>query len=287
MGKGGILLNFITVLINKTKHIANEASVFLNDLYKSRRVISNLTKRDFTSKYIKNFFGLLWAIIDPLAFVLVLFFVFGMRFGEQETQGVPFIIYLIIGYIAYDFFGTALSMTTDSIKSYSYMVTKVNFRLSILPIVRLLSSLLMHIIILFIILAILIFSSICPTWYWIQIIYYIFAMLLFLLGLAWTTSSISLFFPDLKNIISIIVRLLFFLTPIFYSLEGFSEKAIFILKLNPLFYIVNGYRESLIYKTAFWEHPLLTIYFWSLTFIVILAGIIIFRKLRPHFADVI
>ena len=269
------------------KQIYYEGIDFISQLIKNKSVIFELTKRDFTSKYIKNFFGLSWAIIDPLAFIVVLYFVFGMRFGDRETLGVPFIIYLISGYIAYDFFSTALNQASDSIRSYSFMITKVNFRLAILPIVKLLSGLMMHMIILFIVLVILLLNSIYPSLYWIQIVYYIFAMLSMLLGLAWIASSISLFFPDMKNIISIIVRLLFFLTPIFWNIEGLPESYTFFLKFNPLYYIVSGYRDSLIYEVAFWEHPVLTIYYWALTVVFMLAGIIIFKKLRPHFADVI
>ena len=61
----------------------------------------------------------------------------------------------------------------------------------------------------------------------------------------------------------------------------------FVLKLNPLFYIVNGYRESIIYQVGFWEHPMLMLYYWGVTLIFLIAGVVVFKKLRPHFADVI
>lgn len=269
------------------RRIYIEACDFLQQLYHSKDIIIELTKRDFTSKYIKNFFGLSWAIIDPLAFIIVLYFVFGMRFGNAETLGVPFIIYLITGYIAFDFISIALTQTCDSIKSYSFMITKLNFRLAILPIVKLFSGLLMHGIILVIVIIILLFNSIYPSFYWIQTLYYIVSIFAMLLGIAWITSSISLFFPDIKNIINIIVRLLFFLSPIFWSVKGLPDNYVFILKFNPFYYIISGYRDSLIYDVAFWDHPRLTIYFWILTFVFILSGIIIFKKLRPHFADVV
>ncbi len=260
---------------------------FIKQLYLNKDTIYDLTRRDFTSKYIKNYFGLTWAVLDPLAFIVVLYFVFGMRFGDRETLGVPFIIYLLTGYTAFDFISKILNQACDNIRSYSYMITKVNFRLAILPIVKLLSGLMMLIIILLIVFVVLIFNSFYPNIYWIQIIYYIIAMFSMLLGLAWIVSSVSLFFPDLQNIVSIIVRLLFFLTPIFWHIGGLPEKIAFIVKFNPFYYIITGFRESLLFKIAFWDHPLLTIYYWSLTLIFILSGIIIFKKLRPHFADVI
>ncbi len=275
------------MLIRKSKQIIKDGALFITDLFRNRSIILELTKRDFSSKYIKNYFGLFWAIIDPLAFIVVLYFVFGMRFGGKEINGVSYIIYLITAYIAYDFFSSILTQASDIIKSYSFMVTKLNFRLSILPIVKLLSGLMMHMIILVIVLIILLFNSISPSLYWLQIFYYIFSLSFLILGLTWIASSISLFFPDIRNIINIIVRLLFFLTPIFWVAENFSAKYVFVMKFNPLYYIVNGYRDSLVYEIPFWEHPALTIYFWTLTLVFMAVGIIVFRKLRPHFADVI
>jgi ABC-type polysaccharide/polyol phosphate export permease len=65
------------------------------------------------------------------------------------------------------------------------------------------------------------------------------------------------------------------------------EKYIWIIKLNPMYYIVSGYRDSFINQVAFWERPLDMLYFWTITLIVVLGGITVFKKLRPHFAEVI
>jgi ABC-type polysaccharide/polyol phosphate export permease len=67
----------------------------------------------------------------------------------------------------------------------------------------------------------------------------------------------------------------------------FSPKTIFILKFNPIYYIVQGYRQSFLYGQPFWMSWRYTLYFWTLTFICFIVGITVFRKLRPHFADVV
>jgi lipopolysaccharide transport system permease protein/teichoic acid transport system permease protein len=260
---------------------------FLNHLVTHYDLIAGLTRRDFTSRFIKNYFGLLWAIIDPVAFIVILYFVFGMRFGNQQILGVPYIMYLIPAYISYSFFSDAIRNTSEGITSYSFLITKVNFRLAILPLVKLISNLALHLIILAVAFILLIINGIYPTVYWFQLIYYILVLCLLLAGLSWATSAISLFFPDIKNIISIATRLLFFVTPIFWNQQGLPENYLMILKLNPLFYIAEGYRESLLYGTGFWKHPVQTIYVWGLILVVNAAGSIIFRKLRPHFADVL
>jgi len=260
---------------------------FVRQLFLNRYLIHELTKRDFSNRYIKNYFGLAWSILDPLAFIVILYFVFGMRYGDNNVLGVPFIVYLITGYIAYDFFSNTLTKASNSIVMYSFLLKKMNFRVAILPIIQLLSSLYLHMIILLITFVILIINRILPTIYWLQLIYYIISISCFLIGLSWFTSSVSLFFPDLKNVINIGTRLLFFITPIFWNIKGVSDSSAFILKLNPMFYIVEGYRDSLLYGVPFWQHPLQSIYFWSLTIIISIIGVFVFRRLRPHFADVV
>ena len=96
-----------------------------------------------------------------------------------------------------------------------------------------------------------------------------------------------LFFRDLEQIIQIIVRVGFWLTPIFWKVESIPHKYRFIFQANPVHYLITGYRDSLLYKVWFWERPYLTIYFWSLTLLIFALGSILFRRLKPHFADVI
>lgn len=269
------------------RRIFLEAVDFLQQMYLQRHTIFELAKRDFTSQYIKNYFGLAWAILDPLLLITVLYLVFGVRFGDRESSGVPFVIYLLTGYITYHFFASVLQQVTSSVSSYSFLLKKVNFRSATLPIVKLLSNLAMHFIILCIAFILLMINSFYPNLYWLQLIYYIFAVYMLLLGIAWLTSSVSLFFPDIKFIVGIISRVLFFLTPIFWNIDRLPENYAFLLKFNPLFYIVNGYRESLVYGGWFWQHPRLTLYYWCLTAVIMMVGIVVFRKLRPHFADVV
>ena len=265
----------------------NDIKYFFLQLYTNRSLLYELTKRDFTSKYIKNYFGLAWAILDPLFFIVVLYFVFSYRFNTADFLGVPFVVYLITGYIAYDVFNQALLSVSTSIANYSFLVKKVNFHSALIPLVKLISSYLMHLIILGIVIIILLINGIMPTWSWFQLIYYHIALMAFLLGAGWFISSIYLFFQDIKNIVGIITRLMFFLTPIFWSLDGLPPKYVIILKINPIVYIVEGYRNSFLFSKPFWEDPGYTIYFWCWVLVLFGLGITTYKRLRPHFSDVI
>nr|MBQ8253640.1 hypothetical protein [Lachnospiraceae bacterium] len=68
-------------------------------------------------------------------------------------------------------------------------------------------------------------------------------------------------------------------------MEGTAFETIF--KLNPLYYIVNGYRQSLFDRTWFFENWQLTLYFWAVTILLFAFGTVVFKRLKPHFADVL
>jgi lipopolysaccharide transport system permease protein len=267
--------------------LCEEGIDFLKHIVENRYLLYELTKRDFQSKYVQNFLGISWAVLDPLAFIVILWIVFGYGLRGGAKMEIPFIAYLVTGFISYNLFSKTLSAATKSINSYSFLVKKVNFRVAILPLVKIFSELFLHLIILLITFVVLLINGIYPSWYWFQILYYIFALVIFLTGLSWLTSSVNVFFPDMSNIIAIGTRFLFYLTPIFWDIRIFPEKVQHILNLNPVLYIINGYRDSLILHRGFWSYPELTLYFWTVTFVLVLAGIFSYKKLRPFFANVV
>lgn len=260
---------------------------FIFQIFLNRFLILTLSLRDFSKIYINNFFGFLWAILDPLAFVLIMYVVFGARYSDKDPGAIPFFVYLITGYIAYDLFSSALFAVTTSIKEHAFLLKKVSFRVAILPIVALLSKLMMHGIVLALCIIVLLFNRIYPSLFWFQLFYYIFALSVLMVALGWLTSSIYLFFPDIRNVVNIVIRILLFVSPIFWSMDGLPPSYQFVLKFNPAYYIVNGYRESLIFDIGFWSHPRVTVYFWGVCLVTLVTGISVFKKLRPHFADVV
>ncbi|NPA82501.1 MAG: ABC transporter permease, partial [Epsilonproteobacteria bacterium] len=99
--------------------------------------------------------------------------------------------------------------------------------------------------------------------------------------------SLIIFFKDMGEIVTMLLQFGFWMTPIFWSIDIVPKEYQFFLKLNPMYYIVEGYRDTFIHKVWFWQHPYLTLYFWIIALSVFAGGAIIFRKLRPHFADVL
>jgi len=107
------------------------------------------------------------------------------------------------------------------------------------------------------------------------------------LGIAWMSSALNVFMRDMKQIIAMLVQIGFWATPIFWNIGIMPENIQYVLKLNPFQYIVQGYRESFIYFIPFWQHPYQTIYFWFFTLTLLVGGALVFKKLKPQFADVL
>lgn len=262
---------------------------FLQDLRKNKFVIFQLAKRDYKNRYIGSFLGFLWSIIQPIVMIFVLYFVFviGFKAGAVKGGTVPFIAYLSVGVIAWNFFSEGIIGATNVFQEYSYLVKKINFRFAVLPIVKLLSSLMTHVIFILITITILLLSGIEPSWWWLQSLYYLFALLVFMLGISWITSSLQVFIKDVGQVINVILQFGFWLTPIVWDFDLLPAKWQFIFKFNPIFYLVEGYRKSFIYHEGFWTYWQSGVYFWVITLVILVIGVFLFRKLRPHFADVL
>lgn len=244
-----------------------------------------MTIRDVTSQYKKSKLGVFWSIGEPVAIMAVLYLVFGVGLKGGRNMSIPYICYLVSGITVLNFFQEVFTKGTIAVQSHNYLINKIHFRLSILPIVVVLTGIVNHL--LFFIAAIVIFiiNGLYPNIYWIQLIYYIASLSIFMLGMTWFTSSVGLFFPDLKSVVLILNRMLFYFSPILWQFDDLPDKLKKIVIYNPLFYIVTGYRNSLFNEKWFWEDPFLTIYFWGITLFVLFFGIYFFRKLRPQFAD--
>ena len=264
------------------------------ELWDSRKLIWKLSKNDFKTKFAGSYLGVIWAFIQPIVTVLVYWFVFekGMHASGINTRAgidVPFVLWLIAGLVPWFFFNEVVSSGTNALLEYSYLVKKVVFKINILPMIKVIAALFVHVF--FIVFTVILFAcyKYFPDFYTLQIIYYSFAMLVLVLGIIYATSAVVVFFRDLKQVINIVLQIGIWMTPIMWNIEAIDihPMLLTILKLNPLYYIVAGYRESLIDKVAFWEHPGITIYYWVFTIVVLFLGTTIFKKLKVHFADVL
>ena len=259
------------------------------ELYHNRQLIFSLAKNDFKTKYAGSYLGIVWAFVQPIVTILVYWFVFSVGLRAGNADDYPFDLYLVSGIVPWFFFQDALNGGTNALLEYNYLVKKVVFKISILPMVKVISAMFVHCF--FVAFALIISScyGYTPTIHTIQLIYYSFCTFVFSLALVYITSAVVVFFRDLTQIISIILQVGIWMTPIMWDLNMLNGYPVLIklFKFNPMYYIVSGYRDSMLGRTWLTVHWKWGIYFWCLTIIIFILGTLIFKRLKPHFADVL
>ena len=259
------------------------------ELFQNRGLIFSLSKNDFKTKYAGSYLGIVWAFIQPVVTILVYWFVFSIGLKAGRVMDYPFVLYLISGIVPWFFFQDALNGGTNALIEYNYLVKKVVFKISVLPIVKIISALFVHCFFIVFTLIICACYGYLPTLHTLQIFYYTGCTFFLVLGLVYATSAIVIFFRDLSQIIGIFLQVGVCLTPIMWDLSILSDHPLLmkLFKLNPMYYIVSGYRDSLLGHVWFTQHWGWTLYFWVITIVLFGIGTVIFKRLKVHFADVL
>lgn len=261
----------------------------IRELFNNRKLIWKLAKNDFKTKYAGSYFGILWAFVQPIVTIMIYVFVFQFGFKAAPITGYPYVLLLISGIVPWFFFAESLVNATNCLLEYSYLVKKVVFKISILPIVKVVSSLFVHIFFVAFTFIVFVVLGKRPSWTIIQVIYYTVCTVCLSIGCSFFTCAIVPFFRDFANIINIFTQLGMWMCPIMWNMDMLANHPLIIklVKLNPVYYIVQGYRDSFMQGPFFWLHWKMGIYFWIVTIMILFLGFITFKKLRVHFSDVL
>lgn len=277
-------------MINPRITTSNYMITLLKTLCSNKLIITSLSISDFKKRFVGSYFGLAWMFVQPLTTVFIYFLVFQVGFKSTPPVDAPYILWFIPGIVPWFFFSEAVISGTNCLSEYSYLVKKMMFNVELLPIIKIFSCLLVHFVFIMIMLIVFLLYGYLPSFLWIQIIYYTIAAFLYATAIVYFTCSIYVFFKDISQFVNILLQIGIWFTPIMWApvmLEGAPEWLESFLKINPFYYIVAGYRDSLLMNNYFWERPLNTFYFWSITIFLFIMGYRFFMKLRPHFADVL
>ena len=257
------------------------------EIVRDSRMVYQLVRNDLKARYAGSAFGMAWAFVHPLVTMMVMWAVFQVGFRTSPVDDIEFILWYIAANVPWIFYSDGMNAASGCLYEYNYLVKKMRFRTELLPPVKVLSATCTHLF--FIAFAFFMFEvyGYRPQLMWLQTIYYSFATLCLMMGLSWLVAAISVFFKDFAQMTTIVLNIQFWLTPILWGPSQMGERALAVFRLNPMYYITNGYRDSLIYGVPFWQRPGLTIYFWAFTIGFIVIGQVVFRRLKPHFADLI
>ncbi len=254
---------------------------------KDIRRIFYLAEADLVKTYRGSALGWAWALVQPLLMVVVYWFVF--RIGWKVTTGndqPDFFPWLLVGMVAWFFMTDMLSKGTNSLKNYSYLITKMKFPISIIPTFVALAKLEVHLSLLFMVLLYLGFVSHDVSIYWIQLPLYTLLMVAFFITWSLFASPLAVISKDFANLVRSTTRVLFWLSAILWNINNVDIPWLqTIMLFNPISFFVEGYRKALLGHEWFFEDTTALGAFALVFAIMIILAYITFKRARTELVD--
>lgn len=256
-------------------------------IFSNWKMILNISKKEFKKEFAGSKLGILWAIIRPLAMIAVFWFVFGVVFKSQAMDNVPYIVWLVAGYVPWIFISDNIVSGASAIRNSSFLVKKVKFPVEILPSIRLVISFYTFAILL--IINFIIFAT--NGWLFninlLKLIYAIVATVIFLSALSRLTSTWVVMSVDILHGIGVILQFLFWMTPVMWSTSNIAGMSLVskVAKINPFYYLVTMFRDA--YLGTHEVSLLYSVYFIVVTVLLFIFGSKVYKKFRPEFDDVL
>lgn len=247
-----------------------------------RELLWNLAHREITQRYKQSILGYAWVIINPLAQLMVMSFVFSTIL-RVDSLGVPFIIFLSVALLPWNLFTQSLVSSTSALVGNSNLITKIYFPREILIYATIIAKLVdfFYSCIVLIAFFIIFRTSLSIHILWIPFILLI--QLIFTMGLSLLLAAFNLFYRDIQYLLSLILMIWMYLTPIMYPVEMLPPQYRFIFMLNPMAVIVNAYRQVMLSGAGPNLNSLSIALGMSIA--IFLFGFLVFKKLEGEFAD--
>jgi len=248
-------------------------------MWQQRELIWNLTIVDLKNRYQNTALGFFWSLLSPLLQALVLYFVFRHLFGREEN----FAINLLVGIMAWQFFATGTSSSLNAIVGKSRLVTRVYIPRQILVLSNALTTLINSLLAFLVLLPIIFvlvghLPATVLLFFLIHIIYF-----WFIYGAGLLLSSLYVYFRDLNQIWDVLVRVLFFCSPIFYPLTIVPAYLMPYYTLNPVTQFIAIYRDVMVTGNLPSLFSIAVVVGFAIA--AYLVGSFTFSKLQRRFAE--
>jgi ABC-type polysaccharide/polyol phosphate export permease len=260
----------------------------LANLFRYRGLIQSLVARDLKARYRGSVLGFFWSFFNPLLLLSVYSFVFTVVMpGLHPTDLEPFALFMFCGILPWTWFSSSLVESSGSLISGGNLIKKVLFPAEVLPIVNVLANMVHFFFGLPILIAFLLYYRHPPDlpdliWFPVTVL----VQFVFTTALALILAALTVHFRDLRDILSNLLTLWFFATPIIYSIQSAPGLSKRVLDVNPMTHLIVSYQEILFYpgQIGHWKWLLAL---GALSVALFLAGYWLFDRLRDSFAEVV
>ena len=261
----------------------------IKDHLQYKQQIFKLAKADLIKTYRGAALGWAWAIIKPAVTIFVYWFAFqiGIRSGKNVEE-FPFFLWLIAGLVPWFYINDMLVQGTESIRRYSYLVTKMKFPISTIPTFVSISKLLVNLFLIVVMIFIFIFMGYAPDIYIVQLPIYILLSFLMFTVFSLFASLLACMSKDFANLVKSLVTAVFWLSGIVWNVNTIDIPWLkVLLKINPVTYLVEGFRNCFVHKVWIWESPKTLLCFLAILIVLTVTAVVLYKKLRKEIPDVL
>lgn len=261
----------------------------LYEIWRYRDLLMQLVRRDFVAVYKQTILGPLWYFIQPILTTLMMWVVF-TKIAKISTDGLPPVLFYMIGNVAWAYFSSCLTKTSNTFIANAGIFGKVYFPRLIIPFSIVISSL-------FAFFTQLLLFFVLLLYYYLQgfqfafnsaifaIPYFILLMAFLGLGIGIIFSSLTTKYRDLSFLLTFGVQLFMYITPVIYPASSVGGKLHILIMLNPMTSIIEGFRYAFLGTGMFNFYYIL--YSTVFTLIVMFIGVFMFNKVEQNFMDTV
>lgn len=258
---------------------------YFRDLWRYRELLYFLSLRDILVRYKQAAIGVLWSILRPLLTIIIFSIVFG-KIAKLPQSGVPYPILVLTGLLAWQFFSSALSESSLSLISNTSLITKVYFPRMLIPLSAVAVSFIDFIISFILMICLMLWYRFYPGWQFLSLPVFIILAIIPALGAGLWFSALNVKYRDFRYIVPFILTLGLLISPVGYSSSIVSDKWSLLYSLNPMTGIINGFRWAILGDDFNIFVPGFAISVF-LSIVILISGLIYFRRTERGFADII
>lgn len=253
------------------------------ELAEYRDLFYFLVWRDIKVLYAQTILGFSWAILNPFIQIVIFSVIFG-KVAKLDTDGIPYVLFSTVAIIPWTYMSQAMSQSSQSLVSGQGMLGKIYFPRLIYPLTPVLAKLVDFSISLILLVGILIYYRVSPTWNLVYLPLFILMMMLIPAGVGMWLSSLAIRFRDVKFAMPFIISMLIYTAPILYTASSIPPEYRMLYSLNPIVGVIEGYRATLLGMPIPWEYVLPGI---GTLVVFVVSGAMYFRRMERVFVDVI
>jgi len=252
----------------------------LKEFIKYKDLLINLTKKELQLKYKNSVLGFLWSFLHPLLMLVIYTIAFKVILKIPIEN---FSLFVFTGLLPWLFFQGSISQSTNSIVNNSSLIQKVYFPREVIPLSVVLANFINFLITMIILFFALIFYKFTFSSAFLILPIVLLINLLSTTGLSFFLSSFTVKYRDIAHLIEVLFMVLFYLTPIIYSLTMVPEPYRSVILANPMTSIIEMYRSILLDGKIPSYELLLSGILYSV--IIFVLGLVIFKKREKNFAE--